>query len=700
MAAPYRRLLLLRRFSISISQSHLAPHPQTAPLFPLARHFAFSSAEEAAAERRRRKRRLRIEPPLHALRRDPSTPPPPRDPNAPRLPDTTSSLVGPRLSLHNRVQALIRSGDLDGAAAASRAAVSSRVRPTVFTCNAVAASMVRAGRPDDAVALFAFFFRRSNIVPNVVSYNTLILAHCDAARVDDALQAYQEMLDGVTSFSPSSVSYRHLTKGLVAAGRVQDALDLLRDMLNRGQGADSIVYKNLIDGYVALDDWDKAFELFDELREKATVYDGVVHTSFMEGYWKKGMDKEAMDSYSSLLDRKFKMTPATCNVLLQTLFSHDKHKEAHDLWETMIDNHSPPSFIGVNSESYTVMVNQCFKEGRFQDAIEVFHRQPTKNVQMDVACFNNIIGKLCENGMLAEAEQLFQEMESKSVLPDVYTYTYLVDSCFKDGRVDDTMQYFHKMADGREHGPKFNIAFFNRMFQGLTEAGRIDDALKVYGRMSDKEIKPSTGTFEILVKASCKEGELDRARDLVRDMARGGVAAPPEFRECIVEIFRTADRQEEIEQAFEEKPVPPPPPPRPEYRPRSVPGFASNQTPGSYAPNQGKPGYGSPQPFHHGNAVPQILRPEGMSSEPRQTVFGNQQVQKTEVGAPNTSEYGLPSPHGTPPGTSQPQAPSHLKRTLVLRHQMKWLSSTLSDSKIWQPCPPNHTWPKLRSRAL
>jgi hypothetical protein len=80
---------------------------------------------------------VRIEPPLHALRRDS---PPPRDPNGPRLPDTTSAFVGPRLSLHNRVQSLIRSGDLDGASATARAAVSSRVRPTVFTCNAVGAA--------------------------------------------------------------------------------------------------------------------------------------------------------------------------------------------------------------------------------------------------------------------------------------------------------------------------------------------------------------------------------------------------------------------------------------------------------------------------------------------------------------------------------------------------------------------------------
>jgi hypothetical protein len=112
---------------------HLLPTTARARhLLLLRRHFAFSSAEEAAAERR-----LRIEPPLHALRRDS---PPPQDPNGPRLPDTTSAFVGPRLSLHNRVQSLIRSGDLDGASATARAAVSSRVRPTVFTCNAVGAA--------------------------------------------------------------------------------------------------------------------------------------------------------------------------------------------------------------------------------------------------------------------------------------------------------------------------------------------------------------------------------------------------------------------------------------------------------------------------------------------------------------------------------------------------------------------------------
>jgi pentatricopeptide repeat protein len=202
------------------------------------------------------------------------------------------------------------------------------------------------------------------------------------------------------------------------------------------------------------------------------------------------------------------------------------------------------------------------------------------------------------------------------------------------------MQYFYKMADGREHGPKFNISFFNLMFEGLTEAGRIDDALKVYRRMPDKEIKPNTTTFDILVKALCKEGNLDRARDLVVDMARGSVVPPSEFREHVVDIFKNADRQDEIEKAFEEKALPAPQP-RVEYRPpkppQGLPGFSPNQTLSSRTPQQGRP-----------------WQPEGMPPKPQQPVFGSRnQVGETDV-AGRSLQHGYGAPQVPQPGFRAP----------------------------------------------
>ncbi|XP_057977367.1 pentatricopeptide repeat-containing protein At1g10270 isoform X1 [Malania oleifera] len=532
------------------SHNHL-PRPQHPhSLLPL-RSYAFSSAEEAAAERRRRKRRLRIEPPLHALRRDPNAPRPRPDPNAPRLPDSTSALVGPRLNLHNRVQSLIRAGDLDLASATARQAVFSNTRPTVFTCNAIMAAMYRAKRYDDAIALFQYFYNQSNIIPNIVSYNVLINTHCDAGRVDVGLDVYRHIIANAP-FSPSPVTYRHLTKGLIDAGRISEAVDLLREMLNKGHGADSLVFNNLIAGFLNLDNLEKANELFDELKERCLVYDGVVNGTFMDWFFVQGREKEAMESYKSLLDRQFKMIPATCNTLLEVLLKHGKKTEAWVLFEQMLDTHTPPTFQGVNSDTFNIMVNECFKLGKFSEAMDVFKKAGTKPgskpFAMDVAGFNNIIGKFCENGLLDEAEKLFGELSSKSLTPDVTTYRTLIDAYFKAERVDDALQMFTKMV---ESGLRVIPTYANRWLDESVKKGKTMDGSQVLMKMGERDPKPDPMSFEIVIRGLCNDGMLDVSRDLLGQMMRYNIGITSSLREFVYQVFGKEGRGEEIERLLD-----------------------------------------------------------------------------------------------------------------------------------------------------
>ncbi|KAL7237913.1 hypothetical protein ACSBR2_004087 [Camellia fascicularis] len=548
----YRFILRSLRRSSSLSTTtttalHHIDHPQN-PNFLLAiRSFAFSSAEEAAAERRRRKRRLRIEPPLHALRRDPNAPRPPPDPNAPRLPDSTSALVGPRLNLHNRVQSLIRAGDLHHASVVARQSVFSNTRPTVFTCNAIMAAMYRSKRYDDAVALFQFFYNQANIVPNVVSYNVLINTHCDSGRVDVALDVYRHILANAP-FSPSHVTYRHLTKGLIDAGRIGEAVDLLREMLNKGHGADSIVYNNLILGFLNLDNLDKANELFDELKERCLVYDGVVNATFMDWFFNRGREKEAMESYKSLLDRQFKMIPATCNVLLEVLLKHGKKTEAWALFDNMLDTHTPPTFQGVNSDTFNIMVNECFKLGKISEAFDVFKKAGkkagSKPFAMDVAGYNNIITRYCEHEMMEDAEKMHVELSSKSLSPDVNTYKTLIDAFFKVGRVDDALQKYSKMV---EAGLRVIPEYANRWFGALIEKGKVLECAPILTKMGERDPKPDAMSYDIVIRGLCKESNFDMSVELLGQMLRYNVGVTPVLKEFLNEEFGKVGRGEEIE---------------------------------------------------------------------------------------------------------------------------------------------------------
>ncbi|XP_074290027.1 pentatricopeptide repeat-containing protein At1g10270-like [Silene latifolia] len=547
--------LLNRRTATHLTRI-IHPHSHPPPLqLLLTRTFSFSSAEEAAAERRRRKRRLRIEPPLHALRRDPSLPCPPPDPNAKPLPDTTSSLTGPRLSLHNRVQSLIRAGDLDNAAAIARDSVFSRTRPTVFTCNALVASMYRAGRFDDAVSLFDYFFRQNNIVPNIVSYNFLIITHCDCGRVDVARDVYNTILADAP-FGPSSVTFRHLTKGFVEAGRIGDAVDMLREMLNKGLGADSIVYNNLIKGYLDLGDLEKANELFDELKERCLVYDGVVNATFMEWFFVQGRGKEAMESYLGLLDREFRMTPVTCNVLLEVLLKHGKKKEAWELFDTMLDNHTTPTFQAVNSESFSIMANECFKEGKYDEAVATFRKVGTKMGSrpfvMDVAGYTNMIVRFTEHGMLGEAEKFYNKLQTKSLSHDVTAYRALIDAYLKEKRIDDALGVFKRMVD-----VKLRVLplYANRWFTELLENNnnKAVACAAMLTKMGNAEVKPDALTYEIVIKGLVGVGRFNLAADMVGQAMGYGAGVSPLLGEFLLQVFEKEGRKEEMEKLLDEK---------------------------------------------------------------------------------------------------------------------------------------------------
>ncbi|VFQ80817.1 unnamed protein product [Cuscuta campestris] len=608
------RFLLRRTSTTGVAAAartrFISANPQQNPIFLLLPHrsFAFSSAEEAAAERRRRKRRLRIEPPLGALRRDTVPRPPPSDDPRSRFPDSTSALVGPRLNLHNRVQSLIRAGDLDSAAAVARHSVFSNTRPTVFTCNAIIAAMYRAGRYNDTKSLFQYFFNQSNIIPNVVSYNNLIVAHCESGEVDEGIKVYHYIIENAP-FSPSYVTYRHLTKGLIDSGRINEAVDFLREMLNKGHGADSLVFNNLILGFLELGNLEKANELFDELKGRCSVYDGTVNATFMDWFFKQGRDREAMDSYKDLLDRKFRMVPVTSNALLEVLLKHGKQKEAWDMFDAMLDDHTPPVFQAVNSDTFNIMVNECFKSGKVSEALETFKKagksEKSRPFSMDVAGFNNMITRLCEIEMMEDAEKYYMELCGKSLNPDVMTYRTMINAYLKVENVEGVLEKYTKMV---EAGLRVIPIYANKWFEFLINKGKAMECVPILTKMGEREPRPDVMTYDIVVRALCKDMNHDAGFSLLSEMVNYGVGVTPAFRMYLLEEFGNQGRRGEIESLFSKNPgYYVNPRPRPSQMPGQSP--SAHQMPPNHHSWQNQATYRASQPNFMDQQGRQITSP-------------------------------------------------------------------------------------------
>ncbi|XP_058206189.1 pentatricopeptide repeat-containing protein At3g49240, mitochondrial [Rhododendron vialii] len=537
------------------------PHRPPPSSFVSLRSLSFATPEEAAAERRRRKRRLRIEPPLNSLRsqshpqQQPHHSSPPKNPNAPKLPEPVTALTGNRLVLHNKILTLIRQNDLDEAALLTRHSVYSNCRPTVFTCNAVMAALLRQSRYSDLLSLHRFV-NQAGIAANVVTHNLLINAYVDCRKTDTALEHYKQLINDAP-FNPSPTTYRILIKGLVDNSKLDRAIELKDEMLVKGLDADPIVYHYLMLGQARVGNGDGVFGLFEELKEKmgGVVSDGVVCGDLMKGYFLRGMEKEAMEVYNEACDEaagqvlKYRMSAVAYNSVLDALSKNGKFDEAVNLFGRMMAKHDPPMKLSVNLGSFNVMVDGYCAGGRFQDAIRVFNSMGEMRCRPDTLSYNNLIEQLCNNGMLAEAEELYKGMGEKGVSPDEFTFVLLMDSCFRDGRPDDAAGYFKTMVDSKLRP---NLGVYNRLIEGLVKVGKVDEAKSFYELMVGK-LKMDDASYELMMKALFGIGKADEVLAMVGGLLRDeGLEFSAELQEFVKGELGKEGREEDLVKLLED----------------------------------------------------------------------------------------------------------------------------------------------------
>ncbi|KAL0721160.1 hypothetical protein Bca4012_035759 [Brassica carinata] len=518
---------------------------------------SFATQEEAAAESRRRKRRIRMEPPLNRSNQQQQQQPqinrPIQNPNIPKLPESVSALTGKRLDLHNHILKLIRDDDLEEAALYTRHSVYSNCRPTIFTVNAVLTAQLRRSEHGALLRLHGFV-NQAGIAANIVTHNLILQAYLDVRKPEVALEHYRLFVE-YAPLNPSIATFRILVKGLVDNESLDKAMEIKEDMSVRGFVPDPVVYSYLMMGCVRKSDGDGVFKLYEELKEKlggGFVEDGVVYGMLMKGYFMKGMEKEAMECCEEAIgeNSKVRMSAVAYNYVLEALSENGKFDEALKLFDEMKREHDPPRRLALNLGSFNVMVNGYCAEGKFGEAVEVFRQMGEFRCSPDTLSFNNLMNQLCENGLLAEAEKLYGEMDEKKVKPDEYTYCLLMDTCFKEGKIEEGAAYYKTMV---ESSLRPNLAVYNRLQDQLVKAGKIDDAKSFFDMMVSK-LKMDDEAYKFIMRALSEAGRLDEMLKIVDEMLDDEtVRVSEEMQEFVKEELRKGGREDDLQNLMDEK---------------------------------------------------------------------------------------------------------------------------------------------------
>ncbi|XVF07592.1 hypothetical protein REPUB_Repub06bG0152800 [Reevesia pubescens] len=135
--------------------------------------------------------------------------------------------------------------------------------------------------------------------------------------------------------------------------------------------------------------------------------------------------------------------------------------------------------------------------GDFVEAKRVFELMPERNV----AAWNALMGGLVKTGDLANARKLFDEMPERSVI----SYTTMIDGYAKAGDMASARFLF-------EQAPVRDIVAWSALISGYEQNGQPNEAVKIFIRMREMDVKPDAFVFVSLMSACSQVGSLELAK--------------------------------------------------------------------------------------------------------------------------------------------------------------------------------------------
>ncbi|KAG2636253.1 hypothetical protein PVAP13_2NG442009 [Panicum virgatum] len=403
--------------------------------------------------------------------------------------------------------------------------------------NAMLTAYARAGRPRDALALFA-----RAPAPDAFSL-TAALAAAAALRCHAAGAQLHARLLRIGLRAPLPVG-NALVAMYAKCARADDAERAFREMHDRN----ALSWCSLLHAYVASGHLRLAQDLFDEMPSR----NNIAWNTLLMGYSRSGNARQCLILFS-----KMWMAGLTCDDATLCILVDACTELAH-----------PSTGFAIHK----IVVQSGWNA--MAEAASLFRTVPEPNV----ISWTAMIGGLARNGCADEALRLFVEMLAHDhIRPDDFTFGAVLHACATSvslasgravhGRVFQTgfasylyvanslMDMYAKCGDVKSASDVFNGIFakdlvsWNTMLFGFAINGWANEALMVYETMKSHEVCPDEVTFACLLTACSHSGLLEQGKMFFESMVSvHGIQPKPEHLSCVLDMFaRSGDITKAIE---------------------------------------------------------------------------------------------------------------------------------------------------------
>ncbi|ESQ51727.1 hypothetical protein EUTSA_v10016252mg [Eutrema salsugineum] len=367
------------------------------------------------------------------------------------------------------------------------------LRPNLVTYNAVIDACGKGGMEFKRVAEFFDEMQRNGVQPDRITFNSLLA-------MDLAFDILSQM--PAKRIMPNVVSYSTVIDGFAKAGRFDEALSLFDEMRYLGIALDRVSYNTLVSIYTKVGRSEEALDVFREMASVGIKKDVVTYNALLGGYGKQGKYVEVKNVFAEMKKEHVLPNLLTYSTLIDVYSKGGLYKEAMEIFREF-------KSVGLRADVvlYSALIDALCKNGLVGSAVSLIDEMTKEGIRPNVVTYNSIIDAF---GRSATMESLAESRDGGASNLEVGTSSFPPSSS-KLSRTEDNrvIQIFGQLTTENTNRMKKDCKV------GMHEISCI---LEVIRKMHQLEIKPNVVTFSAILNACSRCNSFEDASMLLKEL--------------------------------------------------------------------------------------------------------------------------------------------------------------------------------------
>eukprot|EP01018_Ginkgo_biloba_P037419 Gb_09409 [translate_table: standard] len=423
-----------------------------------------------------------------------------------------------------------------------------------------------SGSLDNARLVFDKLYNK-----NVRLWTGMIREYSRNGCCNETLALYYQMQQ--EGFQPDNFTFPFVLKACADLSALQEGKEIHYHIRRTGFVSNVFVGVALVHMYAKCGSIEDARQVFDEM----TTRDVVSWTAMIAGYTQNGGAKEALTLFNQMQQADVKPNTYTIVSVLPAcaqLGALQQGKQIHDytirsgfesevfVANAIIDMYAKCGNINIarqlfdkmlkkDAVSWNTMIAGYAQNGYSNEALTLFNEMQLADAKPNSFTIVSVLSACAHSGALQQGKWIHDYLNKGGFNSDIFVVNSLIDMYAKCGSIHDARQLFEEM-------PERNVVSWTAMIAGYGMHGHGEDALALFSRMQQEDMKPDHITFISVLSACSHSGLVNEGWQYFNCMSQDYCIEPKmKHYACMVDLLGRAGHLHDAQDFIQKMPLKP-----------------------------------------------------------------------------------------------------------------------------------------------